>query len=204
MDVNKVALIATKALKEIKVTLGMEVKLEQYKSGDATLEAEMLEPGQAIFVVSEDGNVPAPAGEHTLDDGRVVVVVEDGLIDSVRDAEMPAEEEQEMEEAEKPTEEKEPKKIVESTEVHFSKDDAMQLFAEMEERIFEKLKQEFKNEGEVVEEIPASDEVIEAAQEEETQLKKHSPKVEKKRLDFRSNGKSKKERFYTFLNKQKK
>lgn len=202
---DKVAVIATKALKEIKVTLGMEVKLEQMMSGDATLEAEAFEAGQMVFVVNGEDRVPVPEGEYELENGQVLVVMEEGVIDSIKD--MTEEEVVEETEEEMEAEAPQPKKVVEATtvETHFSKDDLKTMLSEMKAEILEELKQEFKNEGEVIEEIPASEEVIEAVEEaskeEATELHKHTPKVNKQRMDFRSEGKTRKARLYSFTNK---
>lgn len=203
---DKVAVIATKALKEIKVTLGMEVKLEQMMSGNATLEAEAFEAGQSVFVVNGEDRVPLPEGEYELENGQVLVVMEEGVIDSIKD--MTEEEVVEETEEEMEAEAPQPKKVVESVETHFSKKDLDTWKAELKAELLDALKQEFKNEGEVVEEIPASEEVIEAVKETEeaveepaTELHKHSPKVEKARMDFRSEGKTRKARLYSFTNK---
>ena len=199
---DKVAVIATKALKEIKVTLGMEVKLEQMMSGDATLEAEAFEAGQAVFVVNGEDRVPLPEGEYELENGQVLVVMEEGMIDSIKDMteeEVVEETEEEME-AEKP----QPKKVVESVETHFSKEDLDAWKAELKAELLDALKQEFKNEGEVVEEIPASEEVIEAVEEKATELHKHTPEVKDKKVNLRSEGQTKKGRFYSFLNNRNK
>lgn len=202
---DKVAVIATKALKEIKVTLGMEVKLEQMMSGDATLEAEAFEAGQPVFVVNGEDRVPVPEGEYELENGQVLVVMEEGVIAEVKDmAEAPAEEAEEEMEAEAP----QPKKVVESVETHFSKDDLDAWKAELKAELLDALKQEFKNEGEVIEEIPASEGGIEAVKEADevveekaTELHKHTPKTKEKRMDFRSEGKTRKARLYSFTNK---
>ena len=60
--------------------------------GQLTLayEGEELAQGLAIFVVTEDGNVPAPDGEHALE-GGITIVTADGKIEAIK--ETPAEEE---------------------------------------------------------------------------------------------------------------
>lgn len=48
-----------------------------------------VEMGAAIVVMDAEGNpIPAPAGEYELQDGRVLVVAEDGLIAEVKEAEV--------------------------------------------------------------------------------------------------------------------
>ena len=103
----------------------MEVKLETMKLSDGVtvLEAEMFEAGNEVFVVTEDEQkIALPIGEYELEDGRILVVVEEGVISEIKEKE---EEEEEVEE-EAPIEEEAkkeqemetskaaPKKIVES------------------------------------------------------------------------------------------
>jgi len=48
---------------------------------------DKLEAGGTISVVTPDGEVPAPVGEHELEDGTIVVVSEAGVIAEVKMAE---------------------------------------------------------------------------------------------------------------------
>jgi hypothetical protein len=112
-------------INQIKTLLGMEVKLEQMKlmDGVTVLEADMFEAGNEIFVVTEDEQkIPVPVGEYEMEDGRMLIVVEEGIISEVKEKE----EEEEAPEIEEPIEEEAkkeqemetskaaPKKIVES------------------------------------------------------------------------------------------
>ena len=103
----------------------MEVKLETMKLSDGVtvLEAEMFEAGNEVFVVTEDEQkIALPIGEYELEDGRILVVVEEGVISEIKEKE--AEEEEAPEEApieeeakkeqEMETSKAAPKKIVES------------------------------------------------------------------------------------------
>jgi hypothetical protein len=66
----------------------------------AVLEAETFEAGSEVFIISGDDRVAAPVGEHLLDDGRVLVITEEGVV-----AEIKAKEEEKVEaEVEEPTE----------------------------------------------------------------------------------------------------
>jgi hypothetical protein len=57
------------------------------KDGVTILEAESFEAGQAVFIVAENGDkVAAPIGEHELEDGRVLVITEEGKIAEIKDA----------------------------------------------------------------------------------------------------------------------
>jgi len=73
-------------LNQIRVVLGLQVKLATAKLKDGTVvEAEEFAPGAALVVVAEDGSKsPAPTGEHTLEDGTVVLVDESGSIVSLK------------------------------------------------------------------------------------------------------------------------
>ena len=53
----------------------------------AVLEAEAFEAGNEVFVVSGEDRVPAPVGEHKLEDGRILVIVEEGMIAEIKEAE---------------------------------------------------------------------------------------------------------------------
>lgn len=69
-----------------------------------TLEAEAFEAGNNVFLIGEDGEkVPAPVGEHELEDGRMLIITEEGIIAEIREAvavEAPAEEPAQAEMAE--------------------------------------------------------------------------------------------------------
>ena len=112
-------------INQIKTLLGMEVKLETMKLSDGVtvLEAEMFEAGNEVFVVTEDEQkIALPIGEYELEDGRILVVVEEGVISEIKEKEAEEEEVEEeapIEEEAKKEQEMEtskaaPKKIVES------------------------------------------------------------------------------------------
>ena len=89
-------------IKEV-LNLSEEVKLEQQTLENGTvLEAEAFEAGNEIFIVTEDEKVAVPVGEYEMEDGRILVVVEEGLI-----AEIKTGEEEEVEEVEAKEEEEE-------------------------------------------------------------------------------------------------
>lgn len=75
-------------LKNIQTLLSAKIELAQEVLLDGTvLEAESFEAKQPVFVVTEDGNVPAPVGEHKLESGKTLVIVEEGIIDSIVETE---------------------------------------------------------------------------------------------------------------------
>jgi hypothetical protein len=70
-----------------------EVKFEQMTlENGAVLEAESFEAGNEVFVISGDDRVAAPVGEHLLEDGRVLVITEEGVIAEIKEAAAEAEE----------------------------------------------------------------------------------------------------------------
>lgn len=70
-----------------------EIKLESMKLDNGTvIEAEAFEANQEVFIVTEDEKIALPVGEYTLEDGRMLVVAEEGVIAEVRDASEVAEE----------------------------------------------------------------------------------------------------------------
>lgn len=94
-------------LNEIKTLLNIEVKLEEQKLENGTVvSAEAFEKGKEIFIVTDDEKIAMPVGEYLLEDGRLVVVEEEGVIADVREVsdEVPAKEE--VEETEDLEEEK--------------------------------------------------------------------------------------------------
>jgi hypothetical protein len=65
-----------------------EVKLAQAKLDNGTvLEAEAFEAGQPIFIVSEEDRIAVPVGEYLMEDGRVLVVTEEGVVGEIKEAE---------------------------------------------------------------------------------------------------------------------
>lgn len=59
------------------------------KDGVTVLEAESFEAGQPVMIVAENGDkVPAPIGEHELQDGRILVITEEGIISEIKEKEM--------------------------------------------------------------------------------------------------------------------
>ena len=125
-------------LNKVRVLLGMEVKLETMKLDDnvTVIEAETFEANNEVVVVTEDEQkIPLPVGNYNLEDGRVLVVAEEGLIAEVKEKEKEEEVEIEVEvEKDEPMEEemsdaptKEVKKTIESVvkETFFSEMEAL-------------------------------------------------------------------------------
>ena len=90
------------------LNLSEEVKLEQQAlENGAVLEAEAFEAGNEVFIVTEDEKVAVPVGEYELEDGKILVVAEEGIIAEIKEAEAEEETTEEVEEVEAKEEEKE-------------------------------------------------------------------------------------------------
>jgi hypothetical protein len=92
----------TSVINQIKTLLGMEVKLETIKliDGITIFEADTFETDKEVFIVTEDEQkIPVPIGEYELEDGRIVVVVEEGIISELKEKADEVEEEVIEEEA---------------------------------------------------------------------------------------------------------
>jgi len=88
------------------LNLSEEVKLEQMKLENGTvLEAESFEAGKEVFIVTEDEKVAVPVGEYELEDGKMIVIAEEGIISEIKDAEAAEEEVEEVEAEEEKKEE---------------------------------------------------------------------------------------------------
>ena len=90
----------------------MDVKLETIKliDGITIFEADTFEAEKEVFIVTEDEQKrPGPVGDYELEDGRLLVVAEEGLIAEIKEAkdeEEVVEEEAKSEEGYKEDEEK--------------------------------------------------------------------------------------------------
>ena len=100
MNLNEVFKKIEMALTPSEEVQKVEMATMQLANG-VTIEAESFEAGQNVFLVGEDNEkVAAPVGEHNLEDGRVLVIEEEGVIAEIKEAEeAPAEEEVEVEQA---------------------------------------------------------------------------------------------------------
>ena len=128
-------------------------------------ESESWEEGAPIFVEGDEEQLPLPAGEYTLEDGTVLVVVEEGILSEVRAVEVEEEEEEEEEFATK-------------SELQEFK---QEVINEVTEAVVELLKQEFSEE-EVEEETEEETEVEELAAKTISKEKKEFKKVDVKNL----------------------
>jgi hypothetical protein len=78
----------TSVINQIKTLLGMEVKLETMKlmDGITIFEADAFEMDKEVFIITEDEQkIPVPIGEYEMEDGRILVVVEEGIISEIKE-----------------------------------------------------------------------------------------------------------------------
>ena len=79
---------------QVEVIEAVEVAMAtmMLKDGVTILEAESFETGvydnpMSVMIVAENGDkVPAPIGEHELEDGRILVITEEGIIAEIKEA----------------------------------------------------------------------------------------------------------------------
>jgi len=93
---------ATEMLNQVKNLLGVElsdIQLAELKLENGTvLEADAFESGKEVFIRTEDEKVALPVGEYELEDNRILVVEEEGLIKEIKAEEHEEEEEEKKEE----------------------------------------------------------------------------------------------------------
>jgi hypothetical protein len=174
---------ANDILNKIKNIVGVELSESKIELAEITLEngtvlvAESFEAGKSIFIKTEEEEIALPIGEYELEDGKILVVTEEGLIDSIKEAAKEEEvaeeelsEESVTEEVETELEEEEMKYV---TKEEFSL--AMNELKEMIEKMGNKEeKEELSEVKEEVEEVELSAEPV-----------KHNPEKEDKKLNFK-------------------
>ena len=168
---------ATDLLEKIKTILSAKVNLAEMTLENGTiLEAESFATGESVFIKSDDDRVALPIGEYTLEDGRMLIVEEEGIIAEIKEetAEMPAEELAEVEVEVEPESYDTPKAaeqiedvlqaVVEAIAPEIEK--IQQEVAEMKKEL-EEVKMQYKKKEEMAAQTPAA------------KPKKHSPEATK-------------------------
>jgi len=138
-------------LNQIRKVLGIElaeekVELAVLKLENGTeIEAESFEADKEVFIVGEgEEKIALPIGDYNLEDGRLLVVKEEGLISEIKEA---AEEEKVEEEVESKTEEVEAEEEVNS--------DAAVKSAETTHKVVYATKEELSEVKSLIDEIKA-------------------------------------------------
>lgn len=157
---------ATEILTQIKEVLGLELTEEKVDlatmklDNDTVIEAEAFEASNEVFIVGEeDSKIPMPVGEYILEDGRILSVKEEGIIEAIKEADEDVPEEEEDVEA---NEESKVTKERTTTEVIYaSKEELDELKAKLEQITTLLEKQAEEKVEEKVEEIEMTAEVVE-------------------------------------------
>ena len=164
---------ANTILNKVRELLGMEVELATMMMADGVtkVEAETFEAENEVVVVTEDEQkIPVPVGEYEMEDGRIMVVAEEGIIKEMKakEEEAPAEEEEakkEYEDKEEKEEEMEASQPVKKTVESIVKET---FFSEME--TLKKENEELKAKLETLSKVE-NEEVTENVTEETTEEK---------------------------------
>lgn len=137
--------VAPEVQEEVKVEMAT-MKL----ANGIVVEAESFEAGQNVFLIGEDDEkVAAPVGEHELEDGKILVIEEEGVIKEIKDA---AEEVTE-EVTEEPVAEEESTEMAEEEMAYVSKEEFTAAIDEIKEMIAAMMPKEEQSAEEVVEEV---------------------------------------------------
>jgi DNA polymerase III gamma/tau subunit len=195
----------TEILSKIKTLLGVEaeeVKLAQMKlvDGLTIVESESFKAEDSIVIITEDGKVPLPEGDYELEDGRLLVVKEEGVIFEVKEGEAKEEEKEEEVVEEEAKEEEEymeketasPKKIVETiskesffSEIEKLKEENESLKKELEDVKLKSVEKTEETKEELTEEKTEETKEVELSVEEEVTPIVHNPENKKETEGFR-------------------
>ena len=152
---------ANEILNKIKNIVGEKVELseEKIEMAEITLEngtvlvAESFEAGKSVFIKTDDEQIALPIGEYELEEGKILVVTEEGLIDSIKEAaeeaveeEELSEESEEVKETELEEEEKEEMNYVTKEEFTSAVEEIKAMIEKMGNKDKEEMKEEVKAE----------------------------------------------------------
>lgn len=188
---------ANDILNKIKNIVGVELSEEKIELAELKLEngtvlvSDEFKKGASVFIKGEDGNISLPVGEYELEDGRVLFVIEEGLIDNISEKKSEESEEElssenvetELEEDDDKKDEKE-MKYVTKEEFALAMDELKSMIEKMgykdkEEKMSEDVESEKTETIENKEELSA--ETVEPI--------KHNPEAEQKNVHFTIAGK---------------
>ena len=87
----------TELLQKVRAMLGVSYKFAQANLDNGTVvEAEAFEAGNEIFIVTDDQKVPLPVGDYNMEDGKKLVVSQEGIIGEIVSVEAEDDKEEEM------------------------------------------------------------------------------------------------------------
>ena len=163
--------VAPEVQEEVKVEMAT-MKL----ANGIVVEAESFEAGQNVFLIGEDDEkVAAPVGEHELEDGKILVIEEEGVIKEIKEATEEVVEEE-------PVAEEESTEMAEEEMAYVSKEEFTAAIDEIKEMIAAMMPKEEQSAEveEVVEEkvemseVPAAKKVTAAPVEKKPQVQNFS------------------------------
>ena len=135
--------VAPEVQEEVKVEMAT-MKL----ANGIVVEAESFEAGENVFLIGEDDEkVAAPVGEHELEDGKILVIEEEGVIKEIKDAA------EEVTETEEPVAEEESTEMAEEEMAYVSKEEFTAAIDEIKEMIAAMMPKEEQSAEEVIEEV---------------------------------------------------
>jgi len=178
---NKQDMKSQETLSKIMELLNLqdEVKLESMKlENGTTIEAEAFEPNQEVFIITEEEEkIALPIGEYTLEDGRMLVVAEEGIIAEVRaeEEEAPAEEPQAEEATEEVEAEEQEMAYATKEELSAAMDELKGMIEEIKAMMSPKEEEMSEVVAEEVKEEVVAEEVDLSADEPAAKPIKHSP-----------------------------
>ncbi len=132
---------ATEMLNQVKNLLGVElsdVQLAELKLENGTvLEADAFESGKEVFIRTEDEKVSLPVGSYELEDARVLVVEEKGVIKEIKAQEEEEEEEdkEEMQYVTKQEFRKEMDELKDMVEKMMKPNDKEEMSSDVQEKV---------------------------------------------------------------------
>ena len=177
---------ANDILNKIKNIVGVELS-ETVELAELTLEngtilvSEEFTKGNAVFIKGEDGEIALPVGEYSLEDGRVLFVVEEGIIDSIRESADEKEADEELSEetvAEESAEETELEEEEKEEMQYVTKEEfalALEEIKSMIEKMGDKQKEDMSEQKEEIKEETKEEVNL---SEEKTAPVKHNPEAE--------------------------
>jgi hypothetical protein len=176
---------ANDILNKIKNIVGVELSEEKLELAEMTLEngtvlvAESFEVGKSIFIKTEEEEIALPIGEYELEDGKILVVTEEGLIDSIKEAAKEEEAEEEELSEESVTEEVETELEEEKEEMKYVTKEEFSLAVNELKEMIEKMgnKEEKEELTKEAEQVEMSAEPI-----------KHNPEEKKQKTNFKISG----------------
>jgi len=168
--------VAPEVQEEVKVEMAT-MKL----ANGIVVEAESFEAGENVFLIGEDDEkVAAPVGEHELEDGKILVIEEEGVIKEIKEATEEVVEEEPVAEEESTEMAEEEMEYVSKEEFTAAIDEIKAMIQEMgkekEEMTSEETPEEVTEEVKEVEmsEVPAAKKVAAAPVEKKPQVQNFS------------------------------